>query len=82
MQYCQAMEGGEIITRTVLILLLRCDLLAVPLLDTVMFVTAYFSVVVVAVVATAVAFNRRGQYRPLMVREKRDGKYMNEDRKV
>ena len=71
------MEGGEIITRTVLILLLRCDRLAVPLLDTVMFVTAYFSVVVVAVVATAVAavaFNRRGQYRPLMVREKRDGK--------
>ena len=74
------MEGGETITRTVLSLL-RCDLLAVPLLDTVMFVTAYFSVVVV--VATAVAFNRRGQYRPLMVRErerkrerreKRDGK--------
>ena len=81
MQYCQAMERGETITRTVLILLLRCDLLAVPLLDTVMFVTTCFRVVVV-VVATAVAFNRRGQYRPLMVREKRDGKYMNEDRKV
>ena len=63
------MERGETITRTVLILLLRCDLLAVPLLDTVMFVTTCFRVVVV-VVATAVAFNRRGQYRPLMVRER------------